>query len=683
MSPSLGIVGQVYISIFALSGIVCFAAIRRAQKFDNPDVRRGLVWLLATAGSWALLKSAYFVLPSPFERVSYIIGLAVGFATVWAWLYFCSAYTGQDYHRNKSLRQLSAAVFLVVVSVKVTNWIHGLYFTTTETTTPFEYLAIEHGLLHWAATGLAYSLSMIGLFMLFQLFQESGYDTRSLGVLTGLIAVPVIFDIAALFIPGVIEIIYAPIGVAAFAVGVLFVFERRFLAIQRTARGDDISIYLDESGSIRDYSSATAEILPEVVGATGNRLDDVLPAVTDALDSENQILDCENSGKQRFYFVSSSTVKLGDVGAQVVQLSDVTKTESQRQELVEREQKLNEQNELYRAVIDASFASVFRLDLDGMFTFISPSVEDFLGYTPVELEGQQMSVTHPDEEITERAWNQIEPILRGESNRVHGFPLETKSGRTVYTDVRGVPIYNAEVSVEKRTPDDIVGIQLMVRDATARRQREGLISVINRVLRHNLRNKMSIITSYAEMLEAKLEEDDEDKATHIRDTADRLLDLTESAQKIEENRELSPELEPINLRPMLDRTISQVEMQYPDVSVTVTGPETVVAQTHKRLETALSEIIDNAAKHGDTPPSVDIEMRVDGTQIAVAISDNGPGISEMERDVLESNTETQLVHGEGLGLWLVFWIVTSLDGEVDAAVSPEGTTVTIWLPKPS
>jgi len=37
--------------------------------------------------------------------------------------------------------------------------------------------------------------------------------------------------------------------------------------------------------------------------------------------------------------------------------------------------------------------------------------------------------------------------------------------------------------------------------------------------------------------------------------------------------------------------------------------------------------------------------------------------------------------GEGLGLWLVYWIVTSLDGEVTATISPESTTVTVRLPR--
>lgn len=683
MIPEFGVVGQIYIGVFALSSAVCFAAINQARKFQDPDVRRGLVGLLATAGGWAFLRAAGFLLPDPFRVPVYIVGLAIGFGTVWTWLYFCSAYSGRMYHRNTSLRRVSAAIFLGVISVKVTNPIHGAYFTARQTSTPFAHLAVQHGVLHWTATGLSYVLSAVGLFMIFQLFFDSGYDTRPLSALSVLIGLPVVLDILAQFTPLLINIIYAPIGVAVFAVGVLFIFERRFLAVQQASLGDDLSIYLDERGRIGDHSAMVSDVLPELDRSNGDRLSEAVPSVAEALDSDDQILEVEQSGERRYYFVSKSTTMLGDAGAQVIRLSDVTRTERQRRQLAEREAELDEQNELFRAVIDASFAFVFRIDEEGRFTFVSPSVGAFLGYSPAELDGQPVSVLLPNEATVERAWDEVESILNGNPNRVRDFPLETKAGSTVFTDVRGVPIYRGSVPADERTPDDIVGIQLMVRDATDRREREGLISVINRVLRHNMRNKMGIITGYAEMLEDRLSGDDAEKATQIRDTATQLLDLTESAQRIEENRDLSPDLEPVTIEPLLEDIVSELRMEYPEASVTIDAPDTAVANTHERLETALWEVMENAAKHGGDPPVIEIDVTITGTRVAIAVRDNGSGIPEIERNALQSNVETKLVHGEGLGLWLVHWIVTSLDGELETTLGAQGTTVTIRLPKAS
>ena len=79
------------------------------------------------------------------------------------------------------------------------------------------------------------------------------------------------------------------------------------------------------------------------------------------------------------------------------------------------------------------------------------------------------------------------------------------AGTTVYADIRWMPADDGSVPVEDRTPDDTVGVQLTTHDATERRQREGLISVVNRVLRHSLQNEMTLIDGYAEMLASNLD----------------------------------------------------------------------------------------------------------------------------------------------------------------------------------
>lgn len=357
--------------------------------------------------------------------------------------------------------------------------------------------------------------------------------------------------------------------------------------------------------------------------------------------------------------------------------------QSYQRELSERKERIDEQREIYRAVIDANFDSVFRFDTAGTFTYASESVRDLLGYSPADLTGQPVAAVLPDAQTTEWAWEKITQILDGEPAEVHDFPLETTSGDTIYTDVRGVPIYDGSVPDTERSTDDIVGIQVLVRDASKRRQREGLISVINRVLRHNVRNEMSVIRGWAEMLAEDLEAEQASKATVISAAATRLLDLTEAAQKIEQNREISPELEPTDIIPLINRTITECETRYPNVSITVAAPEEAITETLPRLEVALFELIDNAAKHGGDPASVTVDVRVSDLRVTCRISDSGPGLPETERDVLETGTETPLVHGQGLGLWLSYWIITTLEGEIGVTESDHGTTIEVQLPRPA
>jgi len=274
-------------------------------------------------------------------------------------------------------------------------------------------------------------------------------------------------------------------------------------------------------------------------------------------------------------------------------------------------------------------------------------------------------------------------VTSGEAVQMRDLPIVSRSGRTVYVDVRAVPIYAADVAPDARTADDIVGAQVMVRDASDRRQREGLISVINRVLRHNVRNKLTVINGYAEILAADPDGDVASKAEQITQATDRLLDLTESARQIERNRELSPELETVDLAPLLAESVDELETRYPDAAVTAEIPDTAVATTLPRIETALWELLENAAVHGGEEPTISLSVTETDEQLRITISDDGPGLPEDERQVLATGDEDPLVHGQGLGLWLTYWIITSLDGEISVPKSSGGTTIEIRLPAAS
>jgi len=350
-------------------------------------------------------------------------------------------------------------------------------------------------------------------------------------------------------------------------------------------------------------------------------------------------------------------------------------------ELAERESTLDEREEIYRAVIDASFDFVFRLNRNGEFVYSAPSAVDATGYEPAELEGQSISLVHPNEDVSEHAWGLFEQVLAGETIEQQYLPIETKSGEIRHVDLRATPIYDSDVPPAERTPGDIVAVQAMSRDATDRKRRDGLISVINRVLRHNLRNDVGVINGYAEMLEAELEGQQELLANRVRTTSSRLLDLSETAQKLENNLETPSKRTPLDLRAMVDRVIDQHRETYPDASITVSAPEQVVLESSPRLETAIWELVDNAAKHAGETPTVDIEIDRSDTEVSCVVRDDGPGLPELERSVLESGEETPLVHGRGLGLWLVYWIVTGLDGSV-SVIDPHngGSAVRLRVP---
>ncbi|PSQ09763.1 histidine kinase [Halobacteriales archaeon QS_5_68_33] len=332
---------DIYVLAFGLAALGCFGALARARRIEDRDTRRGLVGLLASSGGWAAFQLALLVVERPAVKyLAYEVSLVVGLATVGAWLYFCSAYTGRSFHRDGTVRTAGVLAYSGVVAVKVTNPLHGFYFGTELVQEPFVHLSINHGALHWVVAGASYALVAVGFFMLLELFAAADFDTRPLVVAAALTALPVALDVVGYATPVLIDINYESLGVAAFAVAVLFVFEDRFLSVQVTGDVDDAVVFLDDQDRIRDFNQHARRAFPSLAGAKGELLDRVVPEAVAALAGD-EVLERTRDGETRYYLVSDSVFSLGqsDIG-RVVVFADVTTTERQRRELERQNEQL-------------------------------------------------------------------------------------------------------------------------------------------------------------------------------------------------------------------------------------------------------------------------------------------------------------------------------------------------------
>jgi PAS domain S-box-containing protein len=244
----------------------------------------------------------------------------------------------------------------------------------------------------------------------------------------------------------------------------------------------------------------------------------------------------------------------------------------------------------------------------------------------------------------------------------------------------GTPFWN-QLTIAPVTDADtedvthFVGIQ---EDITAKKRRDRLIGVLNRVLRHNLRNDMTVIRGLADEIARQNKGEPAEIAGQISNNATELITLSEKAQKFQTAVSDAESLAPRDVLADIKEVVSELRTEFPETefNIRATPCEDVMATEQLRL--ALRELGENAAKHGEsTEVTYAVEMTEDG-EVAVRIRDGGPGLPEMERRVLEAGRETPLEHGLGLGLWLVNWIVTGLGGEVSTTLD-DGTTVTILL----
>lgn len=212
-------------------------------------------------------------------------------------------------------------------------------------------------------------------------------------------------------------------------------------------------------------------------------------------------------------------------------------------------------------------------------------------------------------------------------------------------------------------------------------------SVLNRVLRHNLRNDMSVILGYVdELREAADGEAADDAYETIRTHVDEIIALSESARRIE-HIEAGRNGGPIDVAALVEERAALYEATHESVTFDLELTEEAWADAGPLCKSAVDNLIENAIQHTVGEPRIGIAVgpaRADCDVVEVAIADEGPGIPPNEIRVLDGPTESSLHHGSGLGLWVAKWVTESYGGEIRFEENGDtGSVVTLSLPAAS
>ena len=274
-----------YVFLFTGSAALLAVGTRFTRTIHDAETRRGLQALLWTNAGWAAATAGYLVVPSPtLKTIVFEVGLVVGFATVWAWLYFCSAYTGRRLHRSQTVWRVCMSLFAIVVLTKITNPWHGLYFAAMPAEAPFSHLAIVPLPLYWGSLGLAYCVAAAGYLLLADFFLRVKAGARPLGALILITAVPIVLNVVGIWSSSLLNIPHDALGVAGFALGLLFLQLSTFEAAQWAGRPSEPTLVLDAQGQVLNCNVDAARLLPALnAAAVPVSLRDVLPDLHDVL----------------------------------------------------------------------------------------------------------------------------------------------------------------------------------------------------------------------------------------------------------------------------------------------------------------------------------------------------------------------------------------------------------------
>jgi len=212
------------------------------------------------------------------------------------------------------------------------------------------------------------------------------------------------------------------------------------------------------------------------------------------------------------------------------------------------------------------------------------------------------------------------------------------------------------------------------------------ISILNKVVRHDIRNDLQLISAYLELLDGHVSDDNQKQVTRALQSISSAVELTETAKDLGETMmAVNPDTRPMNIRPFLIDQVESVQSRRPSVFVSIRDsiPTTRVI-ANQMVESVFRNVLQNAVKHNDKDdPEITISAAEREDTLMINIADNGPGINpELRDEIFNEGAKGIQSSGSGLGLYLVQTVMDDFDGEIAVKDNnPRGTIIELTFNK--
>jgi signal transduction histidine kinase len=220
------------------------------------------------------------------------------------------------------------------------------------------------------------------------------------------------------------------------------------------------------------------------------------------------------------------------------------------------------------------------------------------------------------------------------------------------------------------------------------RQRNRELAVLNQIVRHDIRNDVSVITGWGTTLEDYVEPGGEEYLSRVIDAADHITQLTETVGDFLKilDGEQDAELRPSDPVRVLRAEIEKARATHSEAEFTIEGevPDGVTVEANQLLSSVFRNLLNNAVTHNtEDTPQVAISLEVAGDTVQVAVADNGLGIPDDRKETVFGRGQMGLESpGSGIGLHLVDTLVDIYGGEVWVEDNePTGSVFRIELPR--
>lgn len=300
---------------------------------------------------------------------------------------------------------------------------------------------------------------------------------------------------------------------------------------------------------------------------------------------------------------------------------------------------------------------VFTLDERDRLGFVNDAAVSLSGYSREELEGADPECVFADAESDGDEFDRIHELAGdpSESLRLEGTIERSDGTRTVEANIAPLPSDDGEY-------DGAVGV---ARDITERKRREEHLERFASVLSHDLRNPLNAARAQVTLLR----ESEGVESDHL-DTLDRLhgrmADIVDDVLALARDGATVTDPEPVELARAVERAWESTPSG--TGSVVLSDELGTVEGDPRRVRRLFENLLDNAVSHAGP----DVTVRVDPIADGFAVSDDGPGVPEDERDDVFEYGYSTTDGGTGFGLNIVAEIASAHGWAISLSESDAG-----------
>ena len=324
------------------------------------------------------------------------------------------------------------------------------------------------------------------------------------------------------------------------------------------------------------------------------------------------------------------------------------------------EKKLKMSETLYRELTEDVTDVIWKTDSHFCFTYISPSVEEKLGFKPEELIGKHVFTLFTEEGIAlamQRIKQREENKEKAHNDLYSVFEVQhkCKDGSFIWGEVVSKAVYDKNHT--------ILGYHGVSRDTTARKEMEREKEILFQELDHRVKNNLQVIASIVSLHSLQ-----DDTSQSLEDINNTIAAISLAHDKLHQNVTHKTLEIKHYLDALLDNLLSSSVL---DIQKEVNSPELYLsAQYSITLGIVINEFISNSIKYafeGVLSPKITVSINEEAEFIAIVVSDNGIGFKEKAQS-------------SGIGMDIIKTLVNSRF-KTDVQFSHyNGTTMSLKIP---